>query len=65
MTLFVGCCRFIKLEPLYFLFSCQYRCGFVIAVTTIESIGDGFIQPGRGFVVYPVKYKVLICTLIL
>ena len=29
---------------------CRY--GFVIAVTTIDNIGAGVIQPGRGFVVY-------------
>jgi DNA-directed RNA polymerase II subunit RPB7 len=36
------------------------RYGFVIAVTTIDNIGDGLIQPGRGFVVYPVKYKAIV-----
>ncbi|XP_065186711.1 DNA-directed RNA polymerase II subunit RPB7-like [Sycon ciliatum] len=40
--------------------TCHGKCGFVIAVTTIESIGDGFIQPGRGFVIYPVKYKAIV-----
>lgn len=37
---------------------CVVRYGFIIAVTTIDNIGVGHIQPGRGFVVYPVKYKV-------
>ena len=37
------------------------RYGFIIAVTTIDNIGVGHIQPGRGFVVYPVKYKVNLC----
>ena len=37
---------------------CVFRYGFIIAVTTIDNIGVGHIQPGRGFVVYPVKYKV-------
>lgn len=37
---------------------CVPRYGFIIAVTTIDNIGVGHIQPGRGFVVYPVKYKV-------
>ena len=32
---------------------CRY--GFVIAVTTIDHIGSGLIQPGRGFVLYPIK----------
>lgn len=36
------------------------RYGFVIAVTTIDNIGAGFIQPSRGFVVYPVKYKAIV-----
>ncbi len=36
-----------------------HRYGFVIAVTTIDNIGAGVIQPGRGFVLYPVKYKPL------
>lgn len=36
------------------------RYGFVIAVTTIDSIGAGLIQPGQGFVVYPVKYKAIV-----
>ena len=34
------------------------RYGFVIAVTTIDNIGLGALQPGRGFALYPVKYKV-------
>ena len=29
-------------------------------MTTIDNIGAGFIQPGRGFVVYPVKYKAIV-----
>jgi len=32
----------------------------VIAVTTIDQIGSGVIQPGQGFVVYPVKYKAIV-----
>ena len=40
--------------------SLSFRYGFVIAVTTIDNIGAGFIQPGRGFVVYPVKYKAIV-----
>ena len=30
----------------------------MIAVTTIDNIGHGVLQPGRGFALYPVKYKV-------
>ena len=30
------------------------KYGFVIAVTTIDSVGAGLIKPGEGFVVYPV-----------
>lgn len=29
-------------------------------MTTIDSIGAGLIQPGQGFVVYPVKYKAIV-----
>lgn len=37
-----------------------FRYGFVIAVTTIDYVGAGLIQPGQGFVVYPVKYKAIV-----
>jgi DNA-directed RNA polymerase II subunit RPB7 len=37
-----------------------FRHGFVIAVTTIDNIGAGIIQPGQGYVVYPVKYKAIV-----
>ncbi|CAG9565606.1 unnamed protein product [Danaus chrysippus] len=40
--------------------TCTGKYGFVIAVTTIDSIGAGLIQPGQGFVVYPVKYKAIV-----
>lgn len=40
--------------------SLSFRYGFVIAVTTIDNIGAGVIQPGRGFVLYPVKYKAIV-----
>ena len=36
------------------------KYGFVIAVTTIDSVGAGLIQPGQGFVLYPVKYKAIV-----
>lgn len=39
-------------------FICRY--GFVIAVTSIDNIGAGIIQPGQGFVLYPVKYKAIV-----
>ncbi|KAL7073705.1 hypothetical protein ACQ4LE_007095 [Meloidogyne hapla] len=66
----------IQLHPKYFgqslmetvkqkLFSevegtCTGKYGFVIAVTTIDTIGHGMIQPGRGFVTFPVKYKAIV-----
>lgn len=68
--------RMILLHPRYFgpnllntvkqkLFTevegtCTGKYGFVIAVTTIDNIGAGVIQPGRGFVLYPVKYKAIV-----
>lgn len=53
-------CDFLWIRKISYL----SRYGFVIAVTTIDNIGVGEIQPGRGFVVYPVKYKVKLCPLI-
>jgi hypothetical protein len=44
----------------YCIFQFLYRYGFVIAVTSIDNIGAGLIQPGQGFVVYPVKYKAIV-----
>ena len=29
-------------------------------ITGIETIGTGLIQPGRGFVVYPVEYRAIV-----
>ena len=29
-------------------------------MTSIDNIGSGVIQPGRGYVVYPVKYKAIV-----
>lgn len=40
--------------------TCTGKYGFVVAVTTIDNIGGGLIQPGRGFVVYPVRYKAIV-----
>ena len=40
--------------------TCTGKYGFVIAVTTIDNIMPGIIQPGQGFVVYPVKYKAIV-----
>jgi len=40
--------------------TCSGKYGFVIAVTTIDSIGSGQILPGRGFVNYPIKYKAIV-----
>ncbi|OWK50155.1 DNA-directed RNA polymerase II subunit RPB7, partial [Lonchura striata] len=40
--------------------TCTGKYGFVIAVTTIDNVGAGVIQPGRGFVLYPVRYKAIV-----
>jgi DNA-directed RNA polymerase II subunit RPB7 len=42
------------------MYYCIGKYGFVIAVTTIDSVGAGVIQPGEGFVTYPVKYKAIV-----
>ena len=46
--------------PLFHWMVLLIRYGFVIAVTTIDNIGSGMVQPSRGFVVYPVKYKAIV-----
>ena len=59
MTVMMGCSllsRF-KVQSVYMCVF-LYRSGFVIAVTTIDSIGLGSLQAGRGFALYPIKYKV-------
>lgn len=40
--------------------TCTGKYGFVIAVTTIDNIGLGALQQGRGFALYPVKYKAIV-----
>ncbi|NXI44286.1 RPB7 polymerase, partial [Galbula dea] len=40
--------------------TCTRKYGFVITVTTINNIRAGVIQPGRGFILYPVKYKAIV-----
>ncbi len=40
--------------------TCSGKYGFIIAITTIDNIGSGLIQPGRGYVVYPVEYKAIV-----
>ena len=40
--------------------TCTGKYGFVIAVTNIENISAGLIQPGQGLVVYHVKYKAIV-----
>lgn len=40
--------------------TCTGKYGFVIAITTIEDIKAGLIQPGQGFVLYPVTYKAIV-----
>jgi len=52
-------CIFTRCSEI-FHFTCLFRYGFVVAVTTIDNIGAGIIQPGQGFVVYPVKYKAIV-----
>ena len=34
--------------------------GFVVAVTTIDHIGNGIIDQGQGSVHFPVKYKAIV-----
>ena len=52
--------RFFTPTVVLLSFNKPEEYGFVIAVTTIDTIGSGLIQPGAGFVVYPVKYKAIV-----
>jgi len=40
--------------------TCDGKHGFIIAVTTIDTIGHGIILPGQGFVTYKIKYKAIV-----
>eukprot|EP00116_Pleurobrachia_bachei_P002609 sb/3462871/ len=40
--------------------SCTGEHGFVVAVTTIDHIGNGVIDQGQGSVNFPVKYKAIV-----
>lgn len=36
------------------------RHGFVVAVTNVETVGQGLIRDGTGFVTFPVKYQCVV-----
>ncbi|XP_006113630.1 DNA-directed RNA polymerase II subunit RPB7 isoform X3 [Pelodiscus sinensis] len=59
-----SCCIHATLGPIFLTLSsrsCSQRWrGPALAITTIDNIGAGVIQPGRGFVLYPVKYKAIV-----
>ncbi|CAL8095545.1 unnamed protein product [Calicophoron daubneyi] len=40
--------------------TCSGKYGFIIAVTNIEHIGAGMIQPNRGFVQYHIIYRAIV-----
>nr|VZI08214.1 unnamed protein product [Spirometra erinaceieuropaei] len=40
--------------------TCSGKCGFIIAVTSIEHIGAGILLPGRGFVQYHIVYRAIV-----
>ncbi|XP_063680954.1 DNA-directed RNA polymerase II subunit RPB7-like isoform X2 [Bolinopsis microptera] len=40
--------------------SCTGEYGFVVAVTTIDHIGNGVVDQGQGSVNFPVKYKAIV-----
>ena len=50
----IEACVCVQVSRLY----CRH--GFVIAVTTIDNIGLGMLQSGRGVALYPVKYKAIV-----
>jgi DNA-directed RNA polymerase II subunit RPB7 len=40
--------------------TCSGKYGFIVAITSIENVGTGMIQSGRGYASYPVKYKAIV-----
>lgn len=40
--------------------TCTGKYGFVIAITSIDSIGDGIIQSSTGFATYQLKFKAIV-----
>lgn len=40
--------------------TCTGKYGFVIAITSIDNIGDGIIQSSTGFATYQLKYKAIV-----
>ncbi|XP_075250210.1 DNA-directed RNA polymerase II subunit RPB7-like [Convolutriloba macropyga] len=40
--------------------TCSGKYGFIVSVHNLTSIGSGYIQPGRGFVLYPVTYQAIV-----
>jgi DNA-directed RNA polymerase II subunit RPB7 len=40
--------------------TCTGKHGFVIAITSIEDIGDGIIQSSTGFATYQLKFKAVV-----
>ncbi|CAN6862736.1 unnamed protein product [Brassica oleracea] len=40
--------------------TCSGRHGFVVAITGIESVGNGLVRNGTAFVTFPVKYQCVV-----
>lgn len=40
--------------------TCTGKYGFVIAITSIDNIGDGIIESSTGFATYQLKYKAIV-----
>ena len=40
--------------------TCSGKLGFIVAITNLDSIGDGLIQTGTGFVNFPIKYRAIV-----
>eukprot|EP00897_Mesotaenium_endlicherianum_P004294 jgi/Mesen1/3893/ME000208S02895 len=40
--------------------TCTGKHGFVVAVTQVETIGQGIIRDGTGYVTFPVKYQCIV-----
>lgn len=40
--------------------SCSGKYGFILTVTTIDHIGNGYIEHNTGFVTYPINYQAIV-----
>jgi DNA-directed RNA polymerase II subunit RPB7 len=57
---YVYCFKIFEGINIFNILTVIFRYGFIVAITSIENIGSGMIQSGRGYCSYPVKYKAIV-----